>query len=227
MKKTTKENSSEWVGAPCIEKSRKRMDFNAETFTPSERGLRLLLRNKKREEQASDVKLTTAKPKSMKKTESIETNNTYIGISPAHVKSDYKMPSISQQEQHHRIGFESPSNQSPPLHGGLGFDTYDTAKKKLLHRNRDLPSTKLGFQMKEKINFPSSNDKIWDSINFELDNVIPSVFKKSVISKLSSSELSQKFDTWLHQFFVDRFGTKQKIEHFKRNPQKNRELENL
>jgi len=81
--------------------------------------------------------------------------------------------------------------------------------------------------MKEKINFPSSNDKIWDSINFELDNVIPSVFKKSVISKLSSSELSQKFDTWLHQFFVDRFGTKQKIEHFKRNPRKNRELENL
>ena len=124
MKSTTKENSSEWVGAPCIEKNRERMDFNAETFTPSERGLRLLLRNKKREEQASDVKLTTAKPKSMKKTESIETNNTYIGISPAHVKSDYKMPSIPQQKQHHRIGFESPSNQSPPLHGGLGYGVF-------------------------------------------------------------------------------------------------------
>ena len=90
----------------------------------------------------------------MKKTETIQTTKKYIGISPAYVKSDNKMPSIPQQEQHHRIGFESPSNQSPPLHGGLGFDTYDTAKKKLLHRNRDLPSTKLGFQMKERINFP-------------------------------------------------------------------------
>jgi len=75
MKSTTKENSSEWVGAPCIEKSHERMDYNAETFTPSERGLWLLLWNKKHEEQVSDVKLTTAQLKSMNKTETIETNN--------------------------------------------------------------------------------------------------------------------------------------------------------
>ena len=45
--------------------------LNAETFTPSDRGLRLLLRNKKRDEQASDDELTPAKPKSMNKTETI------------------------------------------------------------------------------------------------------------------------------------------------------------
>ena len=62
--------------------------------------------------------------------------------------------------------------------------------------------------MKLQINFPKSNDKIWTKINEELDLIIPKVFNTASFNKLSTSELSIKFDTWLYDFFLERFGEK-------------------
>ena len=61
--------------------------------------------------------------------------------------------------------------------------------------------------MEIKINFPSPNDKIWNNVNAELEQIIPSIFPAHKINKPSTSNLSQKFDKWLHAFFVERFGT--------------------
>ena len=61
--------------------------------------------------------------------------------------------------------------------------------------------------MEIKINFPLPNDKIWNKVNAELEQIIPSIFPAHKINKLSTSDLSQKFDKWLHAFFVERFGT--------------------
>ena len=63
--------------------------------------------------------------------------------------------------------------------------------------------------MEARINFPASNDKIWNKIDEELEIIIPQVFNQQIINKLSPSELSQKFDSWLHNFFLEKFGKKE------------------
>jgi len=65
--------------------------------------------------------------------------------------------------------------------------------------------------MEARINFPAGNDTIWNKINEELEIIIPQVFNQQIINKLSPSELSQKFDSWLHTFFLEKFG-----KHFKK-----------
>ena len=57
--------------------------------------------------------------------------------------------------------------------------------------------------MEIKINFPSPNDKIWNKVNAELEQIIPSIFS----AHISTSDLSLKLDKWLHVFFVEQFGT--------------------
>jgi len=65
--------------------------------------------------------------------------------------------------------------------------------------------------MEIRINFPPSNDKIWKKIDEELEIIIPKVFNQRLMNKLTTSELSQKFDFWLHQFFIDKFGEKKDL----------------
>ena len=63
--------------------------------------------------------------------------------------------------------------------------------------------------MEARINFPPSSDKIWKQIDTDLETIIPKVFTQKTINKLSTSELSHKFDTWLHGYFLEQFGQKQ------------------
>ena len=84
--------------------------------------------------------------------------------------------------------------------------------------------------MEITINFHSPNDKIWSKVNAELEQIIPSVFPTHTIDKLSSSDLSQKFDHWLHAFFLERFGPlpiSEKNKTQSRKPCTNKALQNL
>ena len=83
--------------------------------------------------------------------------------------------------------------------------------------------------MKGKINFPPSNSKLWDKVNTELENIIPINFPDSLFKKLSTSEISQRFDDWLHQFFLQSFGEKKKSDVMKKRrcPRANKQLEFL
>jgi len=76
--------------------------------------------------------------------------------------------STPQPEQHHRI------NQSPlSLESGLGTENLAAElNKKVIHQNRALLSPiQKAQQMKAKINFPSSNSKLWDKVNTELETL--------------------------------------------------------
>ena len=86
--------------------------------------------------------------------------------------------------------------------------------------------------MEIRINFPPSNDKIWKKNDEELEIIIPKVFNQRLMNKLTTSELSQKFDFWLHQFFIDKFGEKKdssaiKAKGFSRQKRPNKALEHL
>jgi len=83
--------------------------------------------------------------------------------------------------------------------------------------------------METKINFPRSNEKIWCKINEELEIMIPKVFTNRQMDKLSTTELSEKFDCWLHSFFLQRFGKKDSkvFNMSKRQKRPNKALEHL
>ena len=83
--------------------------------------------------------------------------------------------------------------------------------------------------MEMRINFPASNNKIWCKIDDELKVIIPQIFSVLQCNKLSTSELSQKFDSWLHTFFIERFGKKEakEISQSKREPRPNKALQHL
>ena len=158
--------------------------------------------------QATDARLATATKTLMISTAAkMKANSKQFKISKAHAITGSKMHSTPQPEQHHRI------NQSPlSLESGLGTENLTAElNKKVIHQNRALYSPiQKAEQMKAKINFPPSNSKLWDKINTELENIIPINFPDSLFKKLSTSEISQRFDDWLHQFFLQSFGEKKK-----------------
>ena len=161
--------------------------------------------------QATDAKLATATETLMISTAAkMKAKSKEFKSSKAHAINitGSKMCSTPQLEQHHRI------NQSPlSLESGLGTENLTAElKKKVIHRNRALHSPiQKAEQMKAKINFPPSNSKLWDKVNTELENIIPINFPDSLFKKLSTSEISQRFDDWLHQFFLQSFGEKKKV----------------
>ena len=160
--------------------------------------------------QAIDAKLATATETLMISTAAkMKAKSKQFKSSKAHAINitGSKMRSTPQPEQHHRI------NQSPlSLESGLGTENLTAElNKKVNHQNRALHSPiQKAEQMKAKINFPPSNSKLWDKVNTELENIIPINFSDSltVFKKLSTAEISQRFDDWLHQFFLQSFGEK-------------------
>ena len=116
----------------------------------------------------------------------------------------------TQPDKHHRLDLNKTSNQIPPsLDGGLSDNLSNTAHCYLRHTTRVLNSANIDKQMETKINFPPSHDKTWCEINEELEIIIPKVFTNRQIDRLSTTELSQKFDSWLHNYFLQRFGKKE------------------
>jgi len=206
--------SSEWVGAPaCAQKAN-----TSETFTPfdrglhlSERELRLRERTKRIEEQAANMKLTSGKAigstmtSHQNEAKSHESLNTLT--QPANIRR--KMSSVSQPDSSHSVVSESISEQLPSsLEDGLRPEPIcNNYRHTFTHQKRVSNSTNISRKMEIKINFPSPNDKIWNKVNAELEQIIPSIFPSHKINKLSTSDLSQQFDKWLHAFFVERFGT--------------------
>jgi len=117
------------------------------------------------------------------------------------------MSSSTQLDSHHRVDQNFITDQLPlSLDSVLRDETINTDYCHLIHPARVSNSSETEKNMKSKINFPKSNDKMWTKINEELEIIIPKVFTKSVINKLSTSNLSEKFDLWLYNFFLERFG---------------------
>jgi len=197
---------SEWVGAPVAPTLCERKKGGVkETVTPSDRVLCSHTQTKFDEGQATDVKFTTDNAiGSMMKPDYHEAKPIRIKNSKALVDrtTNRKMPSFSQPDLPHRAVQNLNSVQLPPsLDGGLSFDISSTDYCHLTHPSRVSNSTKIARTMNTRINFPASNDKIWKKIDEELELLIPKLFNKRLINKLTTSELSQKFDSWLHQFF--------------------------
>ena len=224
MKHNLKEKSKEWVGAPNLETNSESITPGGQTFTPSDRDFRADRRNKLRELQATDAKLKTANRNVSVSTDTKKKAKlTEFMSSEAHVTTDSKMHSTPQPETHHRI-------TESPISPEIGLET-ENLKAELhtnfIHQKRaqDSPIPKIK-QMKQKINFPPSNSKSWDKVNRDLEKIIPAVFPDKLIRKLSTTELSQKFDSWLHQFFLEQFGEKKKHENLqrKRTPRSNPQL---
>lgn len=83
-------------------------------------------------------------------------------------------------------------------------------KVHLVHKARESNLTDYEQKDKPRINFPKSSDTaVWKEIDKELSVVLPKVFTKNLINSptISTSQLSKKFDDWLHAFFLERFGT--------------------
>ena len=85
--------------------------------------------------------------------------------------------------------------------------------------------------MKTKINFRKSNDKIWTKLNEELEIIIPKVFTKSVINKLSTSNLFEILTCGFIIFSLNTLVQLIKEPHikgvFKRKPRINKDLQHL
>ena len=234
MKDTpTKQKPLEWVGArACLDTKDVEM---SRTFTPSDCALRPRPRAMRSQVQAMDDKSATESgSSSMMKSELKKVNLSRKRNSQTQnsgLTTARKMSSTPQPELHHRVDSEFIPSQLPPsLDGGLSVEPSNTEYCHLLHATRDSNSSSILREMEVKINFPSSNDKTWEQINEELEKLIPKVFTNKMINTLSTSELSQRFDTWLHGFFLERFGPvdrKETIAKHSRQQRPNKELTHL
>jgi hypothetical protein len=83
--------------------------------------------------------------------------------------------------------------------------------------------------MKSQINFPPPNDKIWGKVDQELNQILPTIFPDTLCNQLTPTELSQKFDSWLHNYFIDQFGTipEKRKQTAQRKPRMNKALQTL
>ena len=218
---------SEWVGAPVVQPlcERKKGRTN-ETITPSDRVLRPRPGSKQLEGQATDVKLVTELPigpvmnmdlleakKSRKQNPQTQSSR----------KTSCKLSSSTQPESHHRVVDQLPLSPD----GGLSNETLYTDYAHAIHPQRVSNSSNIERKLEIRINFPSSNDKIWSKVDEDLKVAIPKVFTKQVINMLSTSNLSKKFDAWLHQFFLERFGPKEVKERITRQKRPNKAMVHL
>lgn len=73
-----------------------------------------------------------------------------------------------------------------------------------IRKSNILPS--LERHKKEKLKLPATNDPVWKAVDRELQDALPKLFSKSVMKKLSSSDLLQKYNDWIFKFFLDKFG---------------------
>ena len=91
---------------------------------------------------------------------------------------------------------------------GLGPEPMNTdICQTYIHQKRIKDFSMEETTMKSRINFPPPNDKIWGKVDQELNQILPTIFPDTLCNQLTPTELSQKFDSWLHNYFIDQFGT--------------------
>jgi Reverse transcriptase (RNA-dependent DNA polymerase) len=209
MFQRTKTMQLKWVKSPITENIGKNTTCQVkETAVPTPRDVRHMRRTKLIEEQAR----ITKKMDEMKNG-FVETHKEDLlpDVSFAQIAHDYKTLSGNQPDLHHRDLLESPPKNLPfSLESGLNPEPKNCTDYPL-HQKRTSNNTILNRNKETRIKFPASNDKIWNSINKELETIIPKVFSKRAFKRYSTSELSTKFDQLLHNYFTGKFETDSNI----------------
>ena len=167
MQYNNKEKPSEWVGAPVApplcERKKGRVK---ETITPSDRVLRPRPGSKQLEVQATDVKLMTELaigPVMNMDLLEAKTSQNQNPLTKTHssCKTTRKLSSSTQLEPHHRVVHQLPLSPD----SGLSNETLYTDSAHAIHPQRVSNLSNIERKLEMKINFPSSNDKIWSKIN--------------------------------------------------------------
>ena len=129
--------------------------------------------------------------------------------------------SPAQTRSRGRAGSKSPETPSP-------VQSHSARTGKPSHRNADQDdcyvsprkqhqSRKTNFlpnfqrQKKQKIKYPKSNDPQWKILDQELNAALPQIFSRKIINKLSSQQLMEKLDSWLHAFFLEKCGLEESV----------------
>ena len=166
--------------------------------SPSARDIRAANRTRRCEELAGAAKSATATKHGSKKVSKKLSDVLNVQAQ----QGCQTPPAATQQEQPHRV--EAVSSESSPPPSSIDDGLY--AGPELIHKSRDSNISKLTLTQKPKLAFPPSHDPIWGEINKELASGLPTVFNATVIRKLDITTLSEKFDSWLYEFFLGHFG---------------------
>ena len=224
----------EWVGAQSAgDCARTEAKPSNKTFTPSDRDIRPKRRTKWIEEQAADAKLTTEMiiGSMMSDQNEAKLNEFPNSLTQDRSNTTRKMSSETQLDPHHRVSLESNSNELPlSLVDGLGPEIMNTdICQTYIHQKRIKDFSIKEMTMKSRINFPPPNDKIWGKVDQELNQILPTIFPDILCNQLTPTELSQKFDSWIHSYFVAQFGTKPERSNqtAQRKPRTNKALQSL
>ena len=224
----------EWVGSQSAGGcARTEAKPSNKTFTPSDRDIRPKRRTKRIEEQAADAKLATelAIGSMMSDHNEAKLNEFPNSLTLDSSNTTRKMSSEPQLELHHRVSLESNSNELPlSFDDGLGPEPMNTdICQTYIHQKRIKDFSMEETTMKSRINFPPPNDKIWGKVDQELNQILPTIFPDTLCNQLTPTELSQKFDSWLHTYFIDQFGTipEKRKQTAQRKPRMNKALQTL
>lgn len=113
-----------------------------------------------------------------------------------------KSQSVDQQDEHHR-GAALPSSLGAALPSSS--EEEDLRSEPLRHYNR--PEAEVDeIAKKPRICWPRPSDKIWAQLDKEIKTEVNMVFNRKVMSTMSPTELSARFDEWVYDFFAARFG---------------------
>ena len=140
-------------------------------------------------------------------------------------KSEFKSPKVTssskvQQELLHTNIYSSKSvsgtNQPLQPHSTTSFlnvncgsedaksNDFDCPDRDTFQQHMSRNSNKradFDYEMKQKIQFPTANDRRWKEWDAELAEKLPKEFTSRLIGKLSSTKISKKNDEYLYIFF--------------------------
>ena len=86
-------------------------------------------------------------------------------------------------------------------------DFASSFQTKYQHESRDSDlRNDVNYSRKPKIIFPQSNDPRWNEWNSELEVLLPQNFTYRKTRSLSATELSESFDNFIYDFFVEKLG---------------------
>ena len=96
-----------------------------------------------------------------------------------------------------------------PCRESSSNDFASSFQTKYQHESRDSNlrnRNDVNYSRKPKIIFPQSNDPQWNEWNSELEVLLPQNFTYRKTRSLSATELSESFDNFMYDFFVQKLG---------------------